>query len=81
MLDGSSFWRWYDLSKNVKDKRFGRPMRLSQEETARRDAIQTKLYAMAEEAAKKINAALDAGDQSKAEEIAAQLGNRAAAQL
>lgn len=81
MLDGTSFRRWYDLSKNVKDKRFGRPMRLSKEETTRRDAIQTKLYAMAEEAAKRINAALDAGDQAEAERIATQLGERAAAQL
>ena len=81
MLDGSSFQRWYDLSKNVKDKSFGKPMRLSKEETARRDAIQTKLYAMAEQAAKEINAALDAGDQQKAETLATRLGVNAAAQL
>lgn len=81
MLDGSAFWRWYDLAKEIEDKSFGKPMRLSEVETARRDAIQSKLYAMAEEAAVKINAALDAGNREQAEAVATQLGADAATQL
>ncbi len=81
MLDGSSFWRWYDLSKDVQDKNYGKPMRLSPAETERRDEIQAKLYAMADEASKEINAALDAGDQERAETVARRLSEEGASLL